>query len=236
MRIAGKELYTSASIGIAFSHERYRNPEELLRDADVAMYRAKAAGRQRFALFDEGLHEDALRQLELEGDLRRAVHRGRVRALLPADRAPVRRRSGRLRSADALAQPRARLRRARRVPGARPKKPARCRRSTGRSTTTSAATSAPSARAAPMSASTCRRATCARTPSASACWRLLASHEVAAKPVAPGSDRRRAAGKSRPGAAVPDASCAPPACRPCSTISAPAFRRCPTCTGFRCTA
>ena len=75
MRIAGKELYTSASIGIAFSHERYHNPEELLRDADVAMYRAKAAGRQRFALFDEGLHEDALRQLELEGDLRRAVQR-----------------------------------------------------------------------------------------------------------------------------------------------------------------
>jgi len=76
MRIAGKELYTSASIGIAFSHERYQHPEELLRDADVAMYRAKAAGRQRFALFDQGLHEDALRQLDLEGDLRRAVHRG----------------------------------------------------------------------------------------------------------------------------------------------------------------
>ncbi|KFN44150.1 bifunctional diguanylate cyclase/phosphodiesterase [Arenimonas oryziterrae] len=76
MRIAGKELYTSASIGIALSHERYRNPEELLRDADVAMYRAKAAGRQRFALFDEKLHEDALRQLELEGDLRRGLQRG----------------------------------------------------------------------------------------------------------------------------------------------------------------
>ncbi len=75
MRIAGKELYTSASIGIALSHARYLNPEELLRDADVAMYRAKAAGRQRFALFDEGLHEDALRQLELEGDLRRGVQR-----------------------------------------------------------------------------------------------------------------------------------------------------------------
>ncbi|MFA6984834.1 MAG: EAL domain-containing protein [Arenimonas sp.] len=75
MRIAGKELYTSASIGIAFSHERYQQPEELLRDADVAMYRAKAAGRQRFALFDEGLREDALRQLELEGDLRRGVQR-----------------------------------------------------------------------------------------------------------------------------------------------------------------
>jgi diguanylate cyclase (GGDEF)-like protein len=76
MRIAGKELYTSASIGIALSHERYQHPEELLRDADVAMYRAKAAGRQRFALFDEGLREDALRQLELEGDLRRGVQRG----------------------------------------------------------------------------------------------------------------------------------------------------------------
>ena len=75
MRIAGKELYTSASIGIAFSHERYQHPEELLRDADVAMYRAKAAGRQRYALFDEGLRVDALRQLELEGDLRRAVQR-----------------------------------------------------------------------------------------------------------------------------------------------------------------
>ena len=75
MRIGGKELYTSASIGIALANERYRNPEELLRDADVAMYRAKAAGRQRFALFDQGLHEDALKQLELEGDLRRAVQR-----------------------------------------------------------------------------------------------------------------------------------------------------------------
>src|SRR5688572_5007406 len=75
MRIAGKELYTSASIGIAHAHPRYRKPEELLRDADVAMYRAKAAGRQRFALFDEHLHEDALRQLELEGDLRRGTQR-----------------------------------------------------------------------------------------------------------------------------------------------------------------
>jgi diguanylate cyclase (GGDEF)-like protein len=75
MRIAGKELYTSASIGIAHADPRYRKPEELLRDADVAMYRAKAAGRQRFALFDEHLHEVALRQLELEGDLRRATQR-----------------------------------------------------------------------------------------------------------------------------------------------------------------
>ncbi|MBW8369060.1 MAG: EAL domain-containing protein, partial [Arenimonas sp.] len=75
MRIAGKELYTSASIGIALVDPRYRSPEELLRDADVAMYRAKANGRQRFAIFDEQLHEAALRLLELEGDLRRALQR-----------------------------------------------------------------------------------------------------------------------------------------------------------------
>jgi len=76
MRIDGKELFTSASIGIAFSHPRYTRPEELLRDADVAMYRAKAQGRQRFELFDENLRAEALRVLDLEGDLRRAVSRG----------------------------------------------------------------------------------------------------------------------------------------------------------------
>ena len=75
MRIAGKELFPSASIGIALSHERYRNAEELLRDADVAMYRAKAHGRQRFEVFDERLHQEALRLLDLEGDLRRAILR-----------------------------------------------------------------------------------------------------------------------------------------------------------------
>ncbi|KFL36293.1 bifunctional diguanylate cyclase/phosphodiesterase [Arenimonas donghaensis] len=75
MRIAGKELYTSASIGIAMVDPRYRSPEELLRDADVAMYRAKATGRQRYAIFDEQLHEAALKLLELEGDLRRALQR-----------------------------------------------------------------------------------------------------------------------------------------------------------------
>ena len=75
MRIAGKELYTSASIGIALVDARYRSPEELLRDADVAMYRAKATGRQRYAIFDEQLHDAALKLLELEGDLRRALQR-----------------------------------------------------------------------------------------------------------------------------------------------------------------
>jgi len=75
IRILGKELFTSVSIGIAVVDGRYQNPEELLRDADVAMYRAKAKGRKRYDLFDEGLHEVALKALELENDLRRAIPR-----------------------------------------------------------------------------------------------------------------------------------------------------------------
>ena len=75
VRVAGKELFTSASIGIALSDPRYTRAEELLRDADVAMYRAKAAGRHRVELFDERLHQEALRVLDLEGDLRRALAR-----------------------------------------------------------------------------------------------------------------------------------------------------------------
>ncbi|QSX77266.1 EAL domain-containing protein [Agrilutibacter solisilvae] len=75
MHIDGKELFTSASIGIALGHPRYKRAEELLRDADVAMYRAKAHGRQRFEIFDERLHQEAIALLELESDLRRAIQR-----------------------------------------------------------------------------------------------------------------------------------------------------------------
>jgi diguanylate cyclase (GGDEF)-like protein len=75
MLIDGKELFTSASVGISLGGSRYRQAEELLRDADVAMYRAKSRGRQCFALFDERLHQEALHLLELESELRHAVTR-----------------------------------------------------------------------------------------------------------------------------------------------------------------
>jgi diguanylate cyclase (GGDEF)-like protein len=75
MLIDGKELFTSASVGISLGGPRYRQAEELLRDADVAMYRAKSRGRQCFALFDERLHQEALHLLELESELRHAVTR-----------------------------------------------------------------------------------------------------------------------------------------------------------------
>ena len=71
--IEGRELHSSASVGIAISQPHYTLAEELLRDADAAMYRAKAEGRKRFALFDEDLRRHALQRLELEGELRRAV-------------------------------------------------------------------------------------------------------------------------------------------------------------------
>jgi diguanylate cyclase (GGDEF)-like protein len=73
IRIAGKELFTSASIGIAMIGPQYKRPEELLRDADVAMYRAKNKGRNRYEMFDEALRHEALRVHDLESELRHAI-------------------------------------------------------------------------------------------------------------------------------------------------------------------
>jgi len=78
LQIAGKEITTSASIGITFSDFGYRTPEEVLRDADLAMYKAKAKGKAQFALFDSSLHKQATEQLSLEGDLRRALVSGQL--------------------------------------------------------------------------------------------------------------------------------------------------------------
>jgi diguanylate cyclase (GGDEF)-like protein/PAS domain S-box-containing protein len=71
--IAGTEIATSASIGITFSRLGYRTPDEVLRDADIAMYRAKARGKACYAVFDAGLRDQVADQLHLEGDLRRAL-------------------------------------------------------------------------------------------------------------------------------------------------------------------
>ncbi len=73
--LGGKEIVVSVSIGIATSHPSYRTPEEMLRDADVAMYRAKDGGRAGFAVFDASMRAAAIKRLELETDLRRALDR-----------------------------------------------------------------------------------------------------------------------------------------------------------------
>ena len=72
-RIGETDITTSASIGITFSALGYDAPEEVLRDADIAMYKAKAAGKARYALFDSSLHTEVAKRLRLEGDLRRAL-------------------------------------------------------------------------------------------------------------------------------------------------------------------
>jgi diguanylate cyclase (GGDEF)-like protein len=71
--IDGREVFTSASIGIAFGMGQYSSPDELMRDADIAMYHAKARGKARHELFDEEMHARTRDRLGLENDLRHAV-------------------------------------------------------------------------------------------------------------------------------------------------------------------
>ncbi len=65
--------FATASIGIALSSSGYDRPEDILRDADTAMYRAKENGKARFEMFDHGMHARAVSRLQLESDLRQAV-------------------------------------------------------------------------------------------------------------------------------------------------------------------
>jgi diguanylate cyclase (GGDEF)-like protein/PAS domain S-box-containing protein len=66
-------IFSNASIGIALSHPHYHHPEELLRDADTAMYHAKANGKGNYALFNPAMHNAAVERLQLETDLRLAI-------------------------------------------------------------------------------------------------------------------------------------------------------------------
>src|SRR5262249_33052933 len=74
--LEGREAYVSASAGIAMAGASYHRPEELLRDADTAMYRAKATARGQHVVFDPAMHALAVAQLNLETELRRALDRG----------------------------------------------------------------------------------------------------------------------------------------------------------------
>ena len=74
--VNGQEIVISASIGIALSTTAHSGAEELLRDADIAMYRAKRAGKARCEVFDSAMHASAVNRLRLETDLRKALERG----------------------------------------------------------------------------------------------------------------------------------------------------------------
>ena len=76
--VNGTEIVAGASIGITFSDLGYRTVEEVLRDADLAMYEAKGAGRGRVALFDSSMHDRVAEKLTLESDLRHAIGDGQL--------------------------------------------------------------------------------------------------------------------------------------------------------------
>lgn len=71
----GHEVFVTTSIGITLSNTGYEDPENVLRDADTAMYRAKESGKARFEVFDFSMHSHAVALLQLENDLRRAIER-----------------------------------------------------------------------------------------------------------------------------------------------------------------
>src|SRR6266853_879590 len=78
-QLADQEVFSGASIGIAHGNAAYARPEDILRDADTALYRAKAQGRGRCVEFDVSMHDRAVELLHLETALRRALDRREFR-------------------------------------------------------------------------------------------------------------------------------------------------------------
>ena len=74
--LGGREVFTSVSIGIALSNPSYEQAEDILRDADTAMYRAKSMGKARYEIFDADMRASVVARLQLETDLRRALEHG----------------------------------------------------------------------------------------------------------------------------------------------------------------
>jgi diguanylate cyclase (GGDEF)-like protein/PAS domain S-box-containing protein len=72
----GREVYTTMSIGLVTGNGDSRDPEDLLRDADTAMYRAKSLGKARHVIFDQTMHASAINLLQIETDLRKALDKG----------------------------------------------------------------------------------------------------------------------------------------------------------------
>lgn len=75
LTLDGRKVFSSASIGIALSSSNYALGSDLLRDADIAMYRAKAKGKSCYEIFDKEMYAQALSQLQLENDLRQGIER-----------------------------------------------------------------------------------------------------------------------------------------------------------------
>ncbi|HZX88995.1 MAG TPA: EAL domain-containing protein [Rudaea sp.] len=77
--INGHRVFSGASLGVVLGHADYESPDQILRDADTAMYRAKAKGKSAYVIFDEAMHAAARARLKIETDLRFALERGEFR-------------------------------------------------------------------------------------------------------------------------------------------------------------
>lgn len=73
-----KDIFVSFSIGIVLECANYWNPEELLRDADTAMYQAKALGKDQYQIFESSMYQAACHRLQIETDLRQSIQRGEM--------------------------------------------------------------------------------------------------------------------------------------------------------------
>ncbi|RPI35053.1 MAG: EAL domain-containing protein, partial [Nitrospiraceae bacterium] len=74
-----QQVFSTASIGIAVGSQEYEKPEHILRDADIAMYQAKARGKACHEIFDSTMYESTLQRLQMETDLRRAVEQNQFK-------------------------------------------------------------------------------------------------------------------------------------------------------------
>ncbi len=75
IRVSGQDIFATMSIGIAYAGAQYESAEDMMRDADTAMYQAKTTGKARFQIFDESMHKRAVGLLKLEHSLRRATEK-----------------------------------------------------------------------------------------------------------------------------------------------------------------
>ena len=81
VKVAGRELHTTISIGVRTSADAVTKPSDMLRDADVAMYRAKHHGGARTVVFDRRMHEEQVERLRVQNDLHQALRRDEMRVV-----------------------------------------------------------------------------------------------------------------------------------------------------------
>ncbi|NET11043.1 MAG: EAL domain-containing protein, partial [Symploca sp. SIO2B6] len=81
LEVNNREIFLSASIGVVWGTQDYFNASDLIRDADIAMYQAKAWGRNRYVLFDSTMHARAVNRLDLDNDLHKALENQEFRVV-----------------------------------------------------------------------------------------------------------------------------------------------------------